>query len=346
LKALNDETAKEQAANADAYQSALTAEHQAEYNLMTLEQQRVDVKKRLKEAENDYSAHLNKNSTIAIEDHTKILDLTKQLKDINAEVAKNADEAAKAKEKGFEEQIKIIELQAETADYADKASLDAIKFLHALEGQTDNLKLQLQIEKAIQTITDKRTKGILEYQKEHPGEMKEVGGEQVLTPAQKLYEEQRKAEAEKERQTTEDYLINPLRSGFQSVTYSALSGINQMWEQSSGFARTVLGQALEQIANTLLSRFAENAATGILSGLLSLVPGGGAVAAIGSAASGSASIAGIGSGSTRANFPVMNSISRSMQPSIQVVPIVSASGLSVMVKYGNQSRNDATRFQA
>ena len=78
-----------------------------------------------------------------------------------------------------------------------------------------------------------------------------------------------KERAEKEQQATQDYLIEPLQTGFRSVAYSALDGFNRMWEQSSGFARTVLGQAFEAIADDILSKLEVKGAES----LLSLIPG-------------------------------------------------------------------------
>ena len=70
---------------------------------------------------------------------------------------------------------------------------------------------------------------------------------------EQLNAESDQREAEQKEKLTQEYLIDPLKSGFQSVAYSALTGFNQMWEQSSGFARTVIGQALGSIADKLIS---------------------------------------------------------------------------------------------
>ena len=62
-----------------------------------------------------------------------------------------------------------------------------------------------------------------------------------------------KEEKKEEFDATKEYLLNPLKSGFQSLAYSGLQGFNKMWEHSSAFARTALGQAFEQIADKLIS---------------------------------------------------------------------------------------------
>jgi hypothetical protein len=85
------------------------------------------------------------------------------------------------------------------------------------------------------------------------------------------------ANAKLEASATNKYLIEPMKSGFQSMAYSTLEGFNRMWEQSSGFARTVLGQALESIADKLISnvedKLIDKATTGLLA-LLGLSCGG------------------------------------------------------------------------
>ena len=68
-----------------------------------------------------------------------------------------------------------------------------------------------------------------------------------------------------------EYLTDPLKSGFQSVTQSALEGMNRMWEKSSGFASTVLGRAFESIADSLLEKVANELEGGAVEGLLGLI---------------------------------------------------------------------------
>lgn len=157
-------------------------------------------------------------------------------------------------------------------------------------------------------------------------------------------------EAERKKQLTQEYLIDPLKSGFQSLAYSGLQGFNRMWEQSSGFARTVLGQAFESIADTLMEK-------GIPT-LLSMIPGLGFLA---HAEGGwlTEPVVGVGMSTGRIHtfaekqpeyISTINHINQASQASrggggqtsIQVIPIVNASGISVMVKYGNQSRSGRT----
>jgi hypothetical protein len=90
------------------------------------------------------------------------------------------------------------------------------------------------------------------------------------------------SKAKLEASATGQYLIDPLKAGFQSVAWSALQGFNQMWEQSSGFARTVIGQAMEQVADTVLQKLSEQAVTGLLGVIFPGLAGGGDVLTSGS----------------------------------------------------------------
>jgi hypothetical protein len=102
---------------------------------------------------------------------------------------------------------------------------------------------------------------------EHLGAIADKFGTGKSTTQLNTESDQKEAQAKKD--TTQEYLIEPLRSGFQSVTYSAMSGLNRMWEQSSGFAKTVIGQAFESIADDVLTKLAVKGGES----LLSMIPG-------------------------------------------------------------------------
>ena len=84
----HDKVIKDTVKDSQEYTQALTAEHQSEFNLMTLGQQRIDVQKRLN-AEKFLHSLDAKGSTQEIKDQTAINILKKQLLDIDNQIAKN-----------------------------------------------------------------------------------------------------------------------------------------------------------------------------------------------------------------------------------------------------------------
>ena len=152
IKTSTDETTNSIKENRDAYKDALDALHQAQFNLMDQEAQRLDTQKQLIQAQKDYGNHLKTNSIIAIQDHTKVLELTKQLKDIDEAIAKSAEDVLKAKEAELQKEVELAVLQAENNIDDKQTVANAIATLKALESQTESLLEQNKIEKAIQKL--------------------------------------------------------------------------------------------------------------------------------------------------------------------------------------------------
>jgi hypothetical protein len=93
------------------------------------------------------------------------------------------------------------------------------------------------------------------------------------TEASKEYQKDAQARAEAEKQATEDYLINPLKSGFTNVANSAQDSMHNMFVNVVGGANSLFQQMLIGIGDALAGTLIDKAIGGIF-GLIGLAKGG------------------------------------------------------------------------
>ena len=347
-----------------ALSDAQNAVNEAQYDLTTLQNKQKIIAANMAEARSMGNPELYSHYAMQLPGASN--DVTKQMTVLleSEEKFKNLyDAEQKTNEKSSKSQEKLLsDLQSEQdARYqlGQYSNAEYVLLLKKREQQaiiTHDVRTQAALHQQILAVQQKMAEG--QYQGLNLGSSLSGGKFNLANPLDagmidknqfgklKSTEDYNKDSKQKEMQATNQYLIDPLKAGFQSTTWSAMQGIDRMWEQCSGFAKTVLGQALEEIANTLMQKLAVtgiDAVIGWISGGLSIG------ASSGGAAIGSSLIAGAGGGSIATNSPkiyntmqVMNNAGRSSGGgSSQVVSgelIMKGGNLVLAYKIASQQR--------